>query len=270
MSMIRPIPFVVLALALASVGCEEPLSAQQLADIAEAKLDLPVETEDIVIGEGPPAKEADRLFIEYVGMYPDSRTVFDRNDNKDKDGNPVKPPYDFVLGAAEVIPGWEEGIEGMRVGGERILLIPWQKAYGLEGKDPIDGKMDLRFEVKLLDIVRPDERDIYDVEDLKVGTGREVKEGDRIAIHYRGTYANGMRFDDSRERGDEEGGEPLDFTVGLGHVIVGIDDGVRGMRIGGIRRLRVPPALVFGSKGMTVIKGDQVCYFEIELLGIKE
>ena len=211
---------------------------------------------ELMAGAGSRAGRGSFVSVHYTGMLEDG-TVFDSS-------YPRGAPFRFVLGQGVVIPGWDEGMEGMRVGGERILLVPWQKDYELLESATIKGKQNLGFEVKLLDIVRPDERDVYDVEDLKVGTGREAKEGDRVAIHYRGTYVNGMRFDDSRVRG-----EPVDFTIGLGHVIVGIDEGVRGMRVGGIRRLRLPPALVFGSKGMTVIKGNQVCLFEIELLGIK-
>ncbi|MCH7944762.1 MAG: FKBP-type peptidyl-prolyl cis-trans isomerase [Armatimonadetes bacterium] len=266
MAMIRPVPFVLLGLLLAIVSCNKSAKAGSVAPAVPAP---PVGIEDITVGEGPSAKEADLIMVEYVGTYPDSTIPFDRNDDVDEAGNRVKPPYAFLLGAGEVIEGWDEGMAGMRKGGERVLTIPWQKAYGAEGNDMIDGRTNLQFNVKLLEIVRPDERELYDVDDIVVGKGREAKDGDTVTIHYRGTYSNGMRFDDSRLRGEEEGGEPLEFIIGLGHVIPGIDSGVRGMRVGGKRRLRLPPALVFGSRGYTVIQGNQVCYFDIELFKVE-
>lgn len=268
MAMIRPVPSALLGLILAAAGCDQSAQARNLPD-PEAALDLPVVKQDVTVGDGPPAEEADLIMVEYVGTYPDSDIPFDRNDNEDEKGNRVKPPYAFLLGAGLVIKGWDEGILGMRKGGERNLMIPWQKAYGVEGSDLISGRTNLKFNVKLLDIVKADERDLYDVDDIVVGSGREAKDGDRITIHYRGTYSNGMRFDSSYERGEEEGGTPLTFTIGLGHVIDGIDVGVRGMRVDGKRRLRLPPALIFGPNGHGVIPGNQVCYFDIELLKVK-
>ena len=267
MAMIRPLPFVLLGLVLAAAGCDQSARAENLPD-PEADLDIPCDIEEITVGEGPAAEEADLIMVEYVGTFPGSQTVFDRNDNADEAGNRTKPPYAFLLGAGEVIKGWDEGLVGMSKGGERLLTIPWQKAYGAEGNETIPAKQNLVFNVKLLEIVKVKEQDLYDADDIVVGRGREAKDGDSITIHYRGTYSNGMRFDDSRERGEEEGGTPLTFTIGLGHVITGIDVGVRGMRVGGKRRLRLPPKLVYGGRGYQVIEGNQVCYFDIELLAV--
>ncbi|MCH8979063.1 MAG: FKBP-type peptidyl-prolyl cis-trans isomerase [Armatimonadetes bacterium] len=266
--MIRPVPFVLLGLVLAAAGCDRSAQANNLSD-SGAELDVPVDIENVTVGEGPPAEEADLIIVEYVGTYPDSGLVFDQNNSEDEDGNRVKPPLSFLLGRGAVIEGWDEAIVGMRKGGERNLKVPWQKAYGTEGNGTIPGETDLLFNVKVLDIVRPEDHDVYDVDDVLVGTGREAKDGDTVTIHYRGTYSNGMRFDSSYERGEEDGGTPLTFTIGLGHVIIGIDAGVQGMRVGGRRRLRLPPTLVYGTVGNRVIQGNQVCYFDIELFRVK-
>ena len=267
--MIRPAPLVLIAILLAIAGCDKN-EGVTLTEDPEANLDLPTIQEDIKVGDGPPAEEGDLIIVEYVGTFEDTGATFDQNANVDENGDRIKAPFTFLLGGGQVIVGWDEGIVGMRKGGERKLTVPWQKAYGVLGDgNKIPGKSVLVFEVKLLDIIKSEEHDLYDVDDTVVGTGREAKEGDTIMIHYRGTYSNGMQFDNSRERGEEEGGEPWEFTIGLGHVITGIDVGVRGMRVGGKRTLRLPPTLVGGTSGMRSIQGNQVCYFDIELLAIK-
>jgi FKBP-type peptidyl-prolyl cis-trans isomerase FkpA len=72
--------------------------------------------------------------------------------------------------------------------------------------------------------------------DVKIGTGPPVKPGDRVSVHYTGTLASGKLFDTSKERG-----QPFEFVVGQGTVIRGWDVGLAGMRVGGVRRLNIPP-----------------------------
>src|ERR1017187_6456255 len=82
------------------------------------------------------------------------------------------------------------------------------------------------------------------IEDVKVGMGDVVIEGDAISVHYVGTLENGKKFDSSRDRG-----EPFEFTVGIGQVIKGWDKGFQGMKTGGIRKLTIPPEMGYGARG---------------------
>lgn len=100
--------------------------------------------EDITIGAGAEAKEGSHVYVHYVGTLTDG-TEFD---NSLKRGQPI----DFVLGSGRVIPGWELGLMGMKVGGKRELTIPYQLAYGEEGYGPIPPKATLRFTVELVDV----------------------------------------------------------------------------------------------------------------------
>jgi FKBP-type peptidyl-prolyl cis-trans isomerase len=101
-------------------------------------------------------------------------------------------------------------------------------------------------------------------EDLVVGTGAEAKKGDEISVHYVGTLLDGTKFDSSRDRGT-----PFEFTLGVGQVIKGWDDGVLGMKVGGKRKLTIPPSLGYGSNANGKIPANSTLVFEVELLGVK-
>lgn len=103
------------------------------------------------------------------------------------------------------------------------------------------------------------------LEDVKVGTGRPVKAGDTVAVHYVGKLTDGTTFDSSRPRG-----EPFELVVGRGMVIKGWDVGLPGMRVGGIRRLGIPPQEAYGERGAPpVIPPNATLLFEVELMKIK-
>jgi FKBP-type peptidyl-prolyl cis-trans isomerase len=103
------------------------------------------------------------------------------------------------------------------------------------------------------------------IEDLKVGTGKEAKSGDTVVMNYLGTLTNGTKFDSSYDRG-----QPFTTQIGVGQVIQGWDKGVPGMKVGGKRRLSIPSALAYGSRGAgNVIPPDSDLIFEVELVDIK-
>ncbi|HZZ81728.1 MAG TPA: FKBP-type peptidyl-prolyl cis-trans isomerase [Gemmataceae bacterium] len=100
--------------------------------------------------------------------------------------------------------------------------------------------------------------------DLKEGSGIEAKEGDKVVVHYIGTLKNGTKFDSSRDRN-----KPFDFTLGEGQVIRGWDEGVAGMKVGGVRKLIIPPHLGYGSRGSPpTIPPNAELHFEVQLLKI--
>src|SRR2546423_3347110 len=102
------------------------------------------------------------------------------------------------------------------------------------------------------------------IEDLKVGTGTEAKSGKQVTVHYVGTLTNGTKFDSSRDRG-----EGFDFKLGAGQVIKGWDQGVAGMKVGGLRKLTIPPELAYGAGGYPpVIPPNSTLVFEVELLKV--
>jgi FKBP-type peptidyl-prolyl cis-trans isomerase len=102
------------------------------------------------------------------------------------------------------------------------------------------------------------------IEDLKVGTGAEARSGANVTVHYVGTLTNGQKFDSSRDRG-----QGFSFKLGAGQVIKGWDQGVAGMKVGGLRKLTIPPHLAYGERGFPgAIPPNATLVFEVELLGV--
>ena len=101
------------------------------------------------------------------------------------------------------------------------------------------------------------------IEDLVAGKGPEAVRGKTVEVHYTGWLADGKQFDSS------VGGDPFSFRLGGGEVIEGWDRGVAGMRVGGKRKLTIPPQLGYGARGAPpVIPPDATLVFEVELLSV--
>jgi peptidylprolyl isomerase len=98
--------------------------------------------------------------------------------------------------------------------------------------------------------------------DEQVGEGASIQSGQNVQVHYTGWLTNGTKFDSSRDRG-----EPFAFPVGGGRVIRGWDEGVATMKIGGKRRLIVPPDLGYGARGIGPIPPNSTLIFDVEALG---
>jgi FKBP-type peptidyl-prolyl cis-trans isomerase len=102
------------------------------------------------------------------------------------------------------------------------------------------------------------------IKDTVEGTGPAVKSGDRVSLHYIGYLEDGTRFDTSAEHG-----EPFETQIGVGRVIKGWDLGVIGMKVGGQRRLTIPPELAYEDRGSGPIPPNATIIFDLELLEIK-
>ena len=106
------------------------------------------------------------------------------------------------------------------------------------------------------------------IEDITIGSGGEAVPGTHISVHYTGWLFNGgvqgAKFDSSKDRG-----QPFDFSLGAGQVIQGWDQGFAGMKVGGVRKLTIPPELGYGARGAGgVIPPTATLMFEVELLGV--
>jgi FKBP-type peptidyl-prolyl cis-trans isomerase FkpA len=102
-------------------------------------------------------------------------------------------------------------------------------------------------------------------EDIVVGTGESPSPGKIVKVHYTGWLEDGTKFDSSFDHGDQ----PIDFPIGVGRVIKGWDEGVITMKVGGKRKLVIPPQLGYGARGAGPIPPNSTLVFEVELLGVQ-
>jgi FKBP-type peptidyl-prolyl cis-trans isomerase FkpA len=101
-------------------------------------------------------------------------------------------------------------------------------------------------------------------EEIKEGTGEVATAGKNVSVHYTGWLTNGTKFDSSKDRG-----QPFEFPLGGGRVIKGWDEGVQGMKVGGVRKLTIPPELGYGARGAGgAIPPNATLVFEVELLKV--
>jgi peptidylprolyl isomerase len=232
---------------------------------------------DVAVGSGQAAKAGDTVSMLYTGYLTDG-TVFDSNVASGQ-------PLVFTLGQGQVIPGWDEGIVGLKEGGKRRLIIPAALGYGSQGAGGvIPPDAELIFDVELVstgaaapakpaagpvpalpaDIQVTTTASGLQYADVEAGTGQAAKAGDTVSMLYTGYLTDGTIFDSN-----VASGQPFDFTIGQGQVIQGWDEGIVGMKQGGKRRLILPSALGYGSQGAGgVIPPDAELIFDVELKGI--
>src|SRR2546421_10041723 len=104
------------------------------------------------------------------------------------------------------------------------------------------------------------------IKELKTGTGPAAKAGDNVSVHYTGTLTDGTKFDSSRDRG-----QPLDFEIGTPRIIKGWNEGIKGMKVGGRRKLTIPPDMGYGAEEAPggKIPPNSTLIFDVELMYVK-
>ncbi len=216
-------------------------------------------------GSGAAAATGDVVVVHYSGwLYekgkPDSKgSLFDSSLGG--------TPFTFVLGADEVIPGFEQGVLGLKAGGSRRVTVPPDLGYGASGSGSIPPNATLIFEVQLVEVRTPVITALQ-VLDLSPGTGSEATTGKQVSIYYTGWLYDEASVDHKGTQFGTQTDTPIVFTLGSGQVIPGLDRGVTGMKVGGLRRISIPPHLAFGSIGSSTVPPNTPLVIEAQLVAV--
>lgn len=245
---------------------------------------VPFKSETVKDGSGEPIRAGQLIKVHYKGyLAVDSAIV-----NKSATDSTVEVPYfansyysesplEFTIGVGQVIEGWDKGLVGMKIGEIRKLSVPSAMAYGDNSLEGIPPNSDLMFYVELVHAEQPLEADKFpaDVEKLKwrdmgrglkvydekTGTGKLNAAGNSIKVHYTGWLLSGRKFGSSKDLG-----KPLEAVMGAGKMIKGWEAGLDGMREGGVRWLRVSPAMGYGAMAFSMIPPNSTLVFRVEMV----
>ncbi|MBI4402718.1 MAG: FKBP-type peptidyl-prolyl cis-trans isomerase [Deltaproteobacteria bacterium] len=126
------------------------------------------------------------------------------------------------------------------------------------------GMLVLGFSLMMSNAICASSKGKLGIKDLVVGKGVEAKKGHSVTVHYTGKLTDGVEFDSSIKHGN-----PFTFTLGAGQVIPGWDEGLVGMKVGGKRKLTIPPEMGYGDRAVGKIPKNSKLIFEVELLDVK-
>lgn len=226
---------------------------------------------DWSLGDGPQPQRGDYVLVEYTGWL-DTGAMVDSTFTRDEG-------FVFAVGMGETIPGLDQAVSTMRVGGKRQAKIPPQMAYGQRGRPPvIPPNATLTYDIELIGILPPRSAPEAPAEtaadcwterpnglavcDIEIGEGPEVTDGMLVMLDYTGWFTDGKKFDSSLDRA-----RPLVIALGKGHVMEGWEEGIPGMRVGGKRQLKIPAELAYGEKGRDpVVPPNSSFVFDIEIV----
>nr|MEE4269653.1 FKBP-type peptidyl-prolyl cis-trans isomerase [Candidatus Krumholzibacteria bacterium] len=249
---------ILMTVSFALTGCQETGKAEQAA--ATWQEIVPGLTYvDSTLGSGDVVGASDFVEVHYTGWLFEDGAKTTQFDSSVERGEPIA----FPLGRSFVIPGWEKGLVGMKVGGKRTLKIENELAYGPNGRPPvIPPAATLMFDVEIVSIPR------VEILDRVNGSGPMAELGDQVNVHYTGWLwedgAKGSEFDSSFKRN-----RPFKFALGAGQVIQGWDVAFEGMTVGTKATLIIPPAMGYGARASASIPANSTLCFEVELVSIE-
>jgi FKBP-type peptidyl-prolyl cis-trans isomerase len=263
------------ALALAGVfltGCLEqpnPISSTPVEPVVIPDFAIV----DVVVGTGIAAAIGNFVDVTFtLWLYDETQP-----DEKGEQVTTSTDPVNVLLDPLQVIDGWIQGVPGMREGGLRRLILPPALAFGGAGSGAVPPNTPVVYEIELL---RVDETPDFTITDLVVGTGATAAGGDTLTVDYGGWVYDPTEPDNKGAEFDASNGTPFEFVLGDPGLVDGWNMGILGlsgagsgagsaMRVGGSRRLILPPALAFGQTGQGLIPPNATVVFDIELLTVE-
>ena len=227
---------------------------------------------EVVPGDGPSPQDGDLVTMNFSGTLPDGTLFGDSYSS----GEPVT----VVMGADQLLPGWEEGLRLMKEGGQAKMVLPPELAFGEAGMGMIPPNSEIILDVELLSVepspmpTAVDEADLQTTDsglqyyDLVEGDGPTPEEGGSVSTHFT-IWVQGEGEPQFIVSSADQG--PISFVVGtIDTVFPGWDEGVSTMKQGGKRYLVIPPDLALGEQGGGSIPPNATLLMEIELVDVQE
>ena len=255
------------------VKVKKPIKPYNVAGLDTIPLDSGLKYLLVKKGKGTQAKYGDRVYVNYSGYFTDGKK-FDASYDR---GEPIA----LVLGRHQVVLGWEMGIQGMKVGEQRRLLIPYPLAYGEDGRPPsIPKKSDLVFDVELMRIhadAIPKPFDVNGKDTITTESGlkyiivqkadsAKVVPGDTVVVKYVAYFEDGKILESTYERDDS-----LSIVAGSQSMIPGIIEAVSVLQKGEKARVIIPYQLGFGEEGRPpVIPAKAILIFDMHIINVKK
>jgi peptidylprolyl isomerase len=219
-------------------------------------------------GDGKKPQVGDKVKVHYTGKLLND-TVFDSSVGRGQ-------PFEFKLGAGQVIKGWDEAFQLLHVGDKATIKLPPDIAYGERAQGKIPANSTLIFDIELLGITEGVRMwDIKSKDTIRTASGLkyilvqankagELAAGNKASVHYSGFFKDGKMFDSSVERG-----QPFTLKVGAGQVIKGWDEALSLLHKGEKARLFIPYQLGYGEQGYGPIPAKAELIFDVEIVDVQ-
>ncbi|NCT84399.1 MAG: FKBP-type peptidyl-prolyl cis-trans isomerase [Comamonadaceae bacterium] len=225
---------------------------------------------DTAAGSGATADTGKPVTVTYTAWIYDVR-VADTKGSK-IDSNVGGSPLPLVVGANNVIKGFDQGTQGMKVGGKRTVTVPASLAYGSTGAGAlVPPNAALVFDIELLAVDPNGWLGVTALQtvDVAVGSGTAADNGKTVSVTYTGwLYDARVAGNKGTQFDSNVGGTPLSFKLGSNQLIAGFEQGVQGMRPGGKRTVIIPASQVYGNSGQGSIPGGAALVFDIQVTSV--
>lgn len=225
---------------------------------------------DTTLGTGTLASTTNIVGIRYTAwLY--STAAADHKGTKIDSNLTSATPYAFVLGSSSVLKGLDQGVTGMKIGGQRTLILPASLAFGAAGSATVPANAGLVFDVQLTDVQTLAEAPAFGTVDTVVGSGATAATGSTANVKYSAYLYSSSAVDHKGILVDTNTSATTNFSfkLGAGQVITGFDQGVTGMKVGGKRTVTMPSKLAYGTTGSGGIPANSGMVFTIELISVQ-
>ncbi|MDF2436504.1 MAG: putative FKBP-type peptidyl-prolyl cis-trans isomerase [Bacteroidota bacterium] len=260
----------ILVLTTIGVTAQEKVKTQKVKNPKTVKTASGLEYTITEKGNGKKPQNGDKVKVHYTGKLTND-TVFDSSVGRGQ-------PFEFKLGAGQVIKGWDEAFLLLQVGDKATIKFGPELGYGDRATGKIPANSTLIFDVELLDVIEGIKPyDVKGKDTVKTASGlqlitvqanksgEQAVKGTKVVAQYSAFLTDGKMFDSSIERG-----QPLKANIGKGQLFAGLEEGLSLMRKGEKARMIIPSKLAFGEKGNGPIPANADIIFDIELVDVQK